>query len=74
MTNKALNKQLKKRADAARAAGQHVDINETLPCVLVYRGEDDEFFLQGEAAEELLESVPDWADSEDYLLATAQDW
>lgn len=61
-------------ARAAREAGQYVEINHGLSYVVVHRGEDDEYFFQGEEADNLLEEVPEWANEEEWILWSAQGW
>lgn len=74
MTHEELVTQITRIADAAREEGQYVEINDVLPTVLIYRGEDDEFFFQEHEAVDLLQTVPDYVNVEDYLLYIAQEW
>ena len=69
-----IDRQIEQRANIARAEGQWVKIELTLPSITVHRGEDDEFHFQEWAAEELLAEVPLYVNDEDYILAIAQEW
>ena len=73
MTRKQFIKEVEKTAEAARSAGQTIEINRRLPYVAVTTGED-EYFFQGQDAQELLDSVPDYLDAENCILWLAQGW
>lgn len=53
-------------ADALRTLGFTLEIHTGLPYVAI--DGPGEFFCQEHEAQELLDSVPEWADPEDYLL------
>lgn len=74
MEQNELIDQIEDTAKYCRGEGQSVEINYSLPYVAIERGEDDFYFFQGEEASELLETVPDWINDEDYFLWVAQGW
>ncbi len=56
-------------AKEERKAGGSVEINYGIPYVAVNLSNGEEYFLQGEDAERLLDEVPDEISAEDWLLA-----
>lgn len=65
--------QIRQTAEAAIKNGQEVHINRSLPYVAVTT-KLEEFFFQGQEAAELLDSVPDNVNEEDFILFLAQGW
>ncbi|PPD55478.1 MAG: hypothetical protein CTY12_00450 [Methylotenera sp.] len=61
-------------ANIARAEGQRIEIERTLPAVTIYHNEDTVYHFQEWAAEEVLAEVPLDENDEDYLLAISQGW
>jgi hypothetical protein len=57
MTAKELLNEIRITAESAREAGQYVEFNYRLPYVLVHRGDDDEYFFQGDEASRLLDEI-----------------
>lgn len=80
MDTLAYQKSILTSAEAARKAGQSVDIVWMLPTVHVHRGPDDEFFFQEYEAQKLIDdAVKATAEMEDataadFILAMAQGW
>jgi len=73
---KNMAKDYEQRAEAARAEGWTVEINQGLPYVAIDNPEypDDGWFFQGDEADDLLKEVPDWMNEEDYILAQTMNW
>jgi len=79
ITDAELKQQIIKTADAAKAAGQWVEINDMLPTLTIYRGPDDEYFYQEWEALEVVNEYEELADRlvldvEDVILWAAQGW
>lgn len=77
MTNKQLTKLVKKTAKECFKAGWTVKINTGLPYVAIENKIwGDDYFFQGEEAEELLNNIPEYLDvtDEEYLVYIAQGW
>lgn len=74
MTEEELAQQYRDRAQAEWDAGGSIEINNTANYVSIKMSSGAEYFFQDWEAENLLETVPDWIDEEDYLLAQAQNW
>ena len=74
MTTEELEKRYYERYKAEIDAGSTIKIDDFLPYVGIEFSNGDEFFFQGEEAENLLAEVPEWCNAEVYLLATAQGW
>lgn len=79
MTNEDLRVMVENTAQIAKESGQYVEINSRLPTVLVHRGEDDEFFFQGDEAQTLLDEIEETlaeveVSDEDFILYQAQGW
>jgi hypothetical protein len=74
MTNEQHAKQCEYYANCEREAGGTIEINTALPYVAVTMSDGSEYFFQGDEADELLESVPDYINREDYILSQAQGW
>ena len=74
MNETELVKQYEERAQAERDAGGSISINHGLPYISITMSDFTEYFFQGEDAEELLDSTPEWINAEDYILAIAQNW
>lgn len=73
----AFSNRVKKIAKSCYKAGWTVEINRYIPYVAIENKKTgDEYFFQGDTADELLEEHPDWLDvtDEDYLVYIAQDW
>ena len=68
-----LEKQLVALADAEREAGSSIEINEAIPYVAITMPDGSEHYCQGEEAQAMLDTVPEWIYPEDYLLARAHD-
>ena len=68
-----LAEQIRQTAEAAIKSGQEVHINSSMPYVAV-NTKLEEFFFQGQEAAELLDSVPDNVNEEDFILFLAQGW
>lgn len=78
MLTEELAEQMRTTAQAARAGGQRVSINSGLPYVAIDGGVDD-YFFQGEEAEELLAEASHAAAEysvtrAEYILWSAQGW
>ncbi len=71
---KWLVKQYEQRAAAERKDGTTIEINNGIPYVAIEFPNGDEYFFQGEEADNLLNEVPENINEEDYLLAIAQNW
>lgn len=74
-----LGRHVKRTIDAAKAAGQYVQINQQLPAVYVYRGPDDEYHFQEHEADPILAEARRLADEfglwmGDAILYMAQEW
>lgn len=54
--------------------GASVEIDESLPTVSVKLSDGQEYFFQGEEAQNLLDEVPDNIAAEDYILHNAIGW
>lgn len=79
MDQNELIEQIEETAKFCRAEGQSVEINHSLPWVSVNRGvnewgDPDEYFFQGEEASELIDSVPEWINEDDFILWSSQGW
>lgn len=86
MNNQELIKQISNTAEAARNSGQSITVDNMLPTVEVYRGEDDVFFFQESEASGLLEQACQLLErlteddveveigEEDVILFQAQGW
>lgn len=74
MTDAELEQQYVERAQAERDAGGSIEINSVCGYVAVTLSDGAEYFFQGEAADNLLDEVPDWIWPADYILAMAQSW
>jgi len=78
MTNQKMIEQFEARAAAERESGSTIEINERLPYVAVKYSNDDEYFFQGEEAENLINEAEAAFDgginAEDYILAIGQSW
>ena len=66
--------QFESRADNERRAGSTIEINHRANYISVEFGNGEEYFFQGDEADDLLDEVPDNIDPEDYILAIAQNW
>ena len=55
MTNKQMREQIEGCVQAERAAGGTIEINTGLPYVAITLSNGDEYFFQGEEADELLD-------------------
>lgn len=78
MTNKEMDRDITKSAKAARAAGQTIEINYSLPYVDI-NGTQGVYFFQGEEASKLLEEAVNTGNKfnvsvEDAILWQAQGW
>jgi len=62
------------RASCEVDAGGSIEIDTGLPTVAITMSNGDEYFFQEHEASELLDSVPDNINAEDFLLAIAQGW
>jgi len=76
MTKQQMQQQIEARAEAARAAGQSIEINRSLPTVCIQCDADNEYFFQEWEATELLDDADKAAvqfnvSVEDVLLAAA---
>ena len=74
-----MSRNIHRTIEAAKASGQYVQIDQTLPSVFIYRGPDDEFFYQEHEAERVLAEAQRLADefglwASDALLYQAQEW
>lgn len=69
-----LAKQYKQRAESERQAGGHITINKYMPYISITLSGGESYFFEDHEADDLLASVPDWINTEDYLLASAQEW
>ena len=74
MTNEELKAQYEARANAERSGGGVCVIDNVLPTVFICTGSGDEYFFQEHEASDLIDSVPEWINAEDFLLATSQNW
>jgi hypothetical protein len=79
MTEQQVREMIQETAGAAREEGQTIEINERLPYVAINRGNDSDYFFQGEEAVDLLDEAEAAASVfnvsvEDYLLYSAQGW
>ena len=74
MTRKQYAKQVEKIASAEYAAGGSVEINHGLPYVAVTCSNGEEYFFQGDEADELINSVPDYLNEEDYIMYQSTNW
>lgn len=72
--NAQIAKQIKNIADAERKGGGTVEINSRLPSVSVTNSNGDEYFFQGDEAEDLLDEVPHNVNPEDYILYVSTGW
>ena len=66
--------QYERRAEYERRDGGSIEINRVLPYVAVEMSDGSEYFFQGEEADDLLDTVPNNINEEDFLLAIAQNW
>lgn len=66
--------QYTERAEAERQAGGSIEIDAMLPSISVKLSDGSEYFFQEHEADDILASVPDGFDPEDFILATAQNW
>ena len=55
-------------------AGGTVEINHGLPYVAVTCSNGDEYFFQGEEAENLIDEVPEYVNEEDYIMYSSMNW
>ena len=74
MTKKEFAADIKKRAQAERAAGGSIKINRSLPWIAIVRSDGSEYFFQEWEASELLDGIPDYVNEADFLLAMSQGW
>lgn len=83
MTISTLTAQIQKTAEAARASGQHIEVDFMLPSITIYRSENDQFSFQEHEAAPLLKEANEiikglGADgtitAADFLLYSAQNW
>ena len=74
MTEQELKRQYCQRYLDEIEAGSTIDINASLPYVGIDMSNGDEYFFQGEDAENLLNDCPGWINKEVYLLVMAQNW
>jgi hypothetical protein len=70
---------IERTAQSAREAGQTIEINNNLPYVAIDCNQGDEYFFQGDDAENLLDeaekaSMKFDVSVEDYLLHIVQGW
>ena len=70
---------IKDSVSAALKAGQTIEINYGLPYIAIKRGEDDEYFFQGDEAAQMIDENEnsDLAQTfsiEDLILWQAQGW
>lgn len=62
-------------AASAKKRGGYVEINHRYGTVAVQRGDgSEEYFFQGDEADDLLNEVPSNISEEDYILAVSQGW
>lgn len=66
--------QLIERYNAEVSAGATIDINPHLPYIALKMSDNSEYYFQGDEAEELLDSVPENIQEEEFIVAIAQDW
>lgn len=66
--------QLIERYNAEISAGATIKINSHIPYVAVTMSDNSEYFFQGEEAEELLNSVPENINEDEFIIAIAQGW
>lgn len=66
--------QYERRADAERRAGGSIEIDYRLPYIAIEMSDGSEYFFQEYEADNLLDTVPNNINAEDFLLASAQNW
>jgi hypothetical protein len=79
MTNEEMRDQIEKSAQFERDAGGTIEINDRMPYVAIQMSNGDEYFFQGQEADELLDEHNASADRfntsvEDSILHSAQGW
>ena len=74
MTRKQFTAQVEKIARAEYNAGGSVEINHGLPYVAVTCSNGEEYFFQGDEADDLLKEVPDYLNDEDYIMYQSTNW
>lgn len=78
---KELGHQIIDTYNVALKEGQKIEVDEYLPCIVVYRGEHNEYSYQGEEAQDLIDEYTKWWEAQDiavsleqYILWLAQGW
>ena len=74
MTREEMLNHVKETVKAFYSAGGTIEINQGLPYVAIKQPNDEQYFSQGEEAEDLLNEVPDDINEEDYIIWISQGW
>lgn len=67
-------REYERTAKAEYRAGGTVEIDYRLPYVSVTTSTGEEYFFQGDEAQDLLDEVPDNMSPEDYVMAMSTSW
>jgi len=74
MTREEMLNHVKETVKAFYVAGGTIEINHGLPYVAIKQPNEEEYFFQGEEAENLLNEVPDDINEEEYIIWISQGW
>ena len=74
MTREEMLNNIKETVKAFYVAGGTIEINSSLPYVAIKQPNEEEYFFQGEEAENLLNEVPDDINEEEYIIWISQGW
>jgi len=74
MIREELLNQIKETVKAFYSAGGTIEINSGLPYVAIKQPNEEEYFFQGEEAENLLNEVPEDINEEEYIIWISQGW
>lgn len=67
-------KDIKDCADSCRCSGDTIEINTGFPYVAISFNSGEEYYFQGDEADNLLKDIPDNVFVEDFLLWKACGW
>jgi len=74
MTREEMLNHIKETVKAFYSAGGTIEINNGIPYVAIKQPNEEEYFFQGEEAENLLNEVPEDINEEEYIIWVSQGW